>query len=70
MADCTKWSVFALVDAEFMDRIKFTAVFGAAGNEALIVTEDDHVYGLGTNTCSCLGKSCKSAIVLQFAYDL
>lgn len=28
---------------------------GSLGNEALIVTKDDSVYGLGTNVSGCLG---------------
>jgi RCC1 and BTB domain-containing protein len=58
MADITKWTLFSLLDAEFIERIKFALVFGSAGNEALIVVDDDRVYGLGTNACSCLGQCC------------
>jgi hypothetical protein len=56
MADITKWTLFSLLDTEFIERIKFALVFGSAGNEALIVADDDRVYGLGTNACSCLGQ--------------
>lgn len=30
-------------------------VFGTNGSEAIIVTDDDQVFGLGTNQNSCLG---------------
>lgn len=28
---------------------------GSEGNEALLITQDDHVYGIGTNKSGCLG---------------
>jgi Regulator of chromosome condensation (RCC1) repeat len=30
-------------------------VFGNLGNEALIVTDDDNVFGIGCNGSGCLG---------------
>ena len=50
-----KWPIFSLLDTEFNNSIKIVSVFGGAGNEALIVTQDDDVYSLGSNCSSCLG---------------
>ena len=50
-----KWPIFSLLDPEFVSNIKIVSVFGGAGNEALIVTQDDDVYSLGSNCSSCLG---------------
>lgn len=34
---------------------KYIFLIGSLGNEALIVTKDGSVYGLGTNVSGCLG---------------
>ena len=51
----SRWPVFSLLEPEFLNRIKIACVFGAAGNEAVVVTWDDEVFSLGSNCSSCLG---------------
>ncbi|XP_023240881.1 RCC1 and BTB domain-containing protein 1-like [Centruroides sculpturatus] len=55
MADIDKWLIFSILSREFLTNIKIACVFGSSGNEALIVTKDDEVYALGSNTSGCLG---------------
>lgn len=50
-----QWPIFSLLDPTFFQQIKFAAVFGSAGNEALVVTREDEVYTLGSNANGCLG---------------
>ena len=50
-----KWPIFSLLDPDFANSIKIVSVFGGAGNEAMIVTENDDVFSLGSNCSSCLG---------------
>jgi RCC1 and BTB domain-containing protein len=50
-----RWPVFSLLDSAFVLKIKIACVFGGAGNEAIVVTEDDEVYSLGSNCSNCLG---------------
>ena len=53
--DLTRWSIFALLEKEFMSKIKLACVFGNSGNEALMVTIDNEVYALGFNGAGCHG---------------
>lgn len=50
-----QWPIFSLLDPAFFQGIKLAAVYGTAGNEALIVTREDEVYALGSNFNGCLG---------------
>ncbi|KHN86034.1 RCC1 and BTB domain-containing protein 1 [Toxocara canis] len=34
---------------------KSAIVFGSSGSEAILITKEDELYALGTNSCSCLG---------------
>ncbi|XP_015608978.1 RCC1 and BTB domain-containing protein 1 isoform X3 [Cephus cinctus] len=54
-ADLKNWPIFSLLEPDFITQISMVAVFGILGNEALIVTKNDMVYALGTNTSGCLG---------------
>ncbi|XP_046991008.1 RCC1 and BTB domain-containing protein 1-like isoform X1 [Schistocerca americana] len=56
--DLRKWAIFSLLEPRFVSKIKIACVFGNSGNEALIVTEDDNVYALGSNSAGCLGLEC------------
>ena len=47
--DLRRWSIFALIDKDFMSNIKFACVFGNSGNEALMISFDDEVFALGLN---------------------
>ena len=49
------WSIFALLDKEFLSKIKLACVFGNLGNEALVITFDDEVYAIGSNGEGCHG---------------
>ncbi|XP_012252206.2 RCC1 and BTB domain-containing protein 1-like isoform X2 [Athalia rosae] len=53
--DLRNWPVFSLLEPEFVTKIYLVVVYGNLGNEALIVTKDDVVYALGSNTTGCLG---------------
>lgn len=44
-----------MLDASFLREVKMACVFGSTGNEALVVTHEDEVYALGSNSSSCLG---------------
>ena len=59
-----QWPIFSLLDPAFFQGIKLAAVYGTAGNEALIVTNEDEVYALGSNTNGCLGVGdCNSTLL-------
>ncbi|KOC62519.1 RCC1 and BTB domain-containing protein 1 [Habropoda laboriosa] len=49
------WPIFSLLDLKFISKIYMTLVYGDLGDEALIVTKDGMVYGLGKNASGCLG---------------
>ncbi|KAK7864423.1 hypothetical protein R5R35_000463 [Gryllus longicercus] len=53
--DLKNWTIFSLLEPEFVAKIKMACVFGNLGNEALIVTKDDEVLALGSNAAGCLG---------------
>jgi len=36
-------------------QVRIACIFGNLGNEALLVTNEDKVYGLGSNGAGCLG---------------
>lgn len=59
-----QWPIFSLLDPAFFQGIKLAAVYGTAGNEALIVTHEDEVYSLGSNSNGCLGVGdCNSTLL-------
>ena len=49
------WPIFSLLEDDFLQTLKLVSVFGSLGNEAIVVTHDDEVYSLGSNTNGCLG---------------
>lgn len=51
----SKWPIFSLLPDSFLWSIKLACVFGSAGNEAIVITQSDEVYALGSNSSSCLG---------------
>lgn len=51
----SKWPVFSLLGDAFLKSLKLVCVFGASGDEAILVTHDDDVYALGSNNNGCLG---------------
>ena len=53
--DTDKWPIFSLLDVDFLATVKTACVFGSSGNEALLVTNADEVYVLGSNCSGCLG---------------
>ncbi|XP_061683885.1 RCC1 and BTB domain-containing protein 2 isoform X1 [Syngnathoides biaculeatus] len=55
MLDVGKWPVFAFLPPEELGLIRQACVFGSGASEALYVTVNDEVFGLGTNYSSCLG---------------
>jgi RCC1 and BTB domain-containing protein len=50
-----KWHVLSLLDESFLQDVKAVVVFGSSGNEALLLTEDNEIYGIGANCNCCLG---------------
>ncbi|XP_077527019.1 RCC1 and BTB domain-containing protein 1-like isoform X1 [Haemaphysalis longicornis] len=53
--DLDKWLIFSNLDKAFVSKLRLACVFGSSGNEALMVTQDDDVYALGSNSSGCLG---------------
>lgn len=53
--DLEPWSLFSLLDRDFLSSIRLACVFGNLGNEALLVTQNDEVFALGSNGAGCLG---------------
>ncbi|GAB6029092.1 RCC1 and BTB domain-containing protein 2 [Chamberlinius hualienensis] len=53
--DISKWTIFNTINPKFIATFKLVCVFGISGNEALILTKDDQVYALGSNSSGCLG---------------
>ena len=49
------WSIFSLLEKEFLSKVKLACVFGQVGNEALVVTYDDEVFAIGSNGAGCHG---------------
>ena len=37
------WSIFSLLEKDFLSKVKLACVFGQVGNEAIVVTFDDEV---------------------------
>ncbi|CAL7941032.1 unnamed protein product [Xylocopa violacea] len=53
--DLNNWSIFSLLDPKFISQIRTVVVYGNLGNEALIITKDNTVYAIGSNSSGCLG---------------
>jgi len=53
--DLSRWTLFSLLDKEFLSRVRLACVFGNLGNEAILVTHDDEVWAFGSNGAACLG---------------
>lgn len=51
----SRWPIFSLLEHDFILGLRLACVFGAAGHEAIVVTQEGDVYGLGSNGNSCLG---------------
>nr|XP_003699339.1 PREDICTED: RCC1 and BTB domain-containing protein 1-like isoform X1 [Megachile rotundata] len=43
------WPIFNVVDTEFISKIRMAIVYGNLGHKALMVTNDEMVYAIGTN---------------------
>ncbi|XP_018392145.1 PREDICTED: RCC1 and BTB domain-containing protein 1-like [Cyphomyrmex costatus] len=54
-SDLRSWPIFNSLEPKFVSQIHMVFVYGKLGNEALIVTKDKMVYGLGNNVNGCLG---------------
>ncbi|VDM29178.1 unnamed protein product [Toxocara canis] len=55
MSDIKRWTVLSLLSPEFIENLQSAIVFGSSGSEAILITKEDELYALGTNSCSCLG---------------
>ncbi|XP_015440435.1 PREDICTED: RCC1 and BTB domain-containing protein 1-like [Dufourea novaeangliae] len=53
--DLKNWPIFSFLEQTFLSKIHMVLVYGSSGNEALIVTQDGTVYGIGRNRYGCLG---------------
>ena len=51
----SRWPVFSLLPNEFLQNVRLACVFGASGNETVVVSHDGEVYALGSNASGCLG---------------
>ncbi|CAK9798779.1 RCC1 and BTB domain-containing protein 1 [Anthophora quadrimaculata] len=49
------WQIFNTLEPTFISQIHMAIVYGDLANEALIVTKNGMVYGLGRNVSGCLG---------------
>ena len=67
--DLHKWSIFSLLEPSFVASIKMACVFGNLGNEALVITEDDEVYGMGSNGASSLGLGTNNSSLFPIKAD-
>lgn len=54
-SDLKNWRILTLLEPSFVATIHKVLVYGDLANEALIVTKNDMVYGLGCNRAGCLG---------------
>ena len=57
------WSIFSLLEKEFLSKVKLACVFGQVGNEAIVVTFDDEV-------CIFESKKWHTAWTVNFVFDL
>ena len=53
--DLSRWSIFALLDKDFMSKIRLACVFGNLGNEAIVITFDNEAFALGLNGAGSSG---------------
>ena len=44
-----------MLDAEFLSTIRLACVFGNLGNEALVISNEDEVFAIGSNGAGCHG---------------
>ncbi|CAK9815305.1 RCC1 and BTB domain-containing protein 1 [Anthophora plagiata] len=54
-SDLKNWPIFNMLEPTFISQIHMAIVYGDLANEALIVTKNGMVYGLGKNASGCLG---------------
>ena len=47
--------MFSLLSEEFLASVRLACVFGASGNEAVVVDREGEVFALGSNNNGCLG---------------
>ena len=57
--DLKKWSIFAILEKEFLAQIRLACVFGNLGNEALMISHDDEVNRV--NNFISVGHKCSSS---------
>ena len=57
------WSIFSLLEKEFLSKVKLACVFGQVGNEAIVVTFDDEV-------CIFENKKWHTAWTVKFVFNL
>ena len=53
--DLSRWPLLSLLEPSFLSSVRLACVFGNLGNEALLVTEADEVWAVGSNGAGCLG---------------
>jgi len=41
--DLSRWTLFSLLDKDFLSSVRLACVFGNLGNEAILVTNEDEV---------------------------
>ena len=53
--DFQPWTLFSLLEPPFLHSLRLSCVFGNLGNEAILITDADEVFALGSNGAGCLG---------------
>ena len=53
--DFQPWTLFSLLEPPFLHSLRLCCVFGNLGNEAILITDNDEVFALGSNGAGCLG---------------
>jgi alpha-tubulin suppressor-like RCC1 family protein len=61
MADLKKWKILSLLENNVRNNIKFVVVF-SPGKNAILVTNDDKVFGFGDNSIGLLGLAHKRPV--------
>ena len=54
-SELKNWPIFTILEPQFISKVCMVIVHDYSGNKALLITNDNMVYAIGTNTNGCLG---------------
>nr|XP_034175491.1 RCC1 and BTB domain-containing protein 1-like isoform X1 [Osmia lignaria] len=54
-SELKNWPIFTILEPQFISKVRMVIVHDYSGNKALLVTNNNMVYAIGTNTNGCLG---------------